>query len=59
MNKSELERKLTENGCKFWRHGKKHDIWMNKQGKKFQVWRHLKDIPSGTVNQILKDAGLK
>lgn len=52
---------LSQNGCSFERRGKgDHDIWYShKTGKQFTVPRHKAEIPVGTLNNILKDAGLK
>jgi predicted RNA binding protein YcfA (HicA-like mRNA interferase family) len=41
------------------RHGKKHDIYEHPSThKRVSVWRHSRDIPSGTYLSILRDAGL-
>lgn len=61
MKTSELIKKLTRAKCSIVRHGTNHDIWYSPlTGKEFLVWRHnSKEIPTGTANSILKDAGLK
>ena len=61
MRTSELIKVLKENGCYVSRQGTRHDIWFSpKTGKEFLVWRHpSKEIPTGTANRIMKDAGLK
>lgn len=61
MTHGELKRLLKKNGCEFHHHGKRHDIWINpKTGKQFPVGRHDKqEVPPGTRDSILKDAGLK
>ena len=61
MKTSELTKLLRASGCRIVRHGKKHDIWWSpKTGKEFLVWRHpSKEIPKGTLVQIMKDAGLQ
>ncbi len=61
MKTSELKRILKEGGCYILRHGSNHDIWYSpKTGIQFEVGRHdSKEIKTGTVNGILKDAGLK
>ena len=61
MKTSELTRKLKMKGCYIVEHGKEHDKWYSPvTGKYFRVWRHpSKEIPSGTANRIMKDAGLK
>lgn len=62
MKTSELVRKLKNTKqCFVVEHGKEHDKWhSNITGKDFRVPRHSsKEIPSGTLNAIMKDAGLK
>ena len=61
MKTSELTRKLRKSGCYITEHGAKHDKWHSPiTGKDFIVWRHpAKEIPKGTANQIMEDAGLK
>lgn len=62
MKVSELIKMLKRSGfCHFVEHGAEHDKWhSSKTGKDFRVPRHpSKDVPKGTINRILKDAGLK
>lgn len=61
MKGTELTRLLRKNGCELTEHGKEHDKWhSNITGKDFRVPRHgSKEIATGTVNRILKDAGIK
>ena len=61
MKTSELIKLLADAGCRKVREGENHEIWYSPlTEKKFQVWRHTsKEIPAGTANKILKDAGLK
>lgn len=61
MSVSELKKQLKQGGCFVDREGTNHEIWYSPITKKhFPVPRHdSKDIPKGTVNRILKDAGLK
>ena len=61
MKTSELIKLLADAGCSKVRDGKNHEICYSPfTEKKFQVWRHTsKEIPAGTANKILKDAGLK
>ncbi|MBR4152589.1 MAG: type II toxin-antitoxin system HicA family toxin [Selenomonadaceae bacterium] len=60
MKTSELKDLLEKLGAKFLRHGKSHDIWINpKTGDRTRIWRHAKEVPTGTLNQILKDLGYK
>ena len=62
MKVSELIRLLKKtNQCYCIEHGKEHDKWHSDiTGMDFMVPRHpSKEIPTGTLNRILKDAGLK
>lgn len=58
---SELTKRLKKAGCYLLQHGKEHDEWYSPiTGKKFRVPRHQsKEMANGTVNRILKDAGIK
>ncbi len=61
MTYSELERLLRKNGCHPVREGHRHTIWCSPiTGKEFQVGRHgREDVKNGTLNKILKAAGIK
>lgn len=61
MKTSEFLRKLKKQGIKFHSHGSRHDWYINPaNGKKAQVPRHhSKELPIGTVNDILESLGLK
>lgn len=61
MKVSELTKYLKRNHCRLVSHGKEHDEWYSDiTQKSFRVPRHQsKEIPTGTLNRILKDAGLK
>jgi predicted RNA binding protein YcfA (HicA-like mRNA interferase family) len=61
MKYSELIKLLKKNNCKFFKSGTRHDIWIsNNTGKTFTVPRHKgQEVPDGTLNNIMKDAGLK
>lgn len=61
MKVSELEKILRKNGCYFVEHGAEHDKWHSDiTGRDFRLPRHKsKEIPTGTANRILKDAGLR
>ncbi|MBR1633480.1 MAG: type II toxin-antitoxin system HicA family toxin [Lachnospiraceae bacterium] len=61
MKASELTKLLKKSGCHLVEHGSEHDKWFSPTtGNSFRVPRHKsKDIPKGTANSILKDAGLK
>ncbi len=51
---------LKKNKCYVLRNGSRHDIWYSETTKKqFAAPRHKAEIPTGTLNNILKDAGLK
>jgi len=60
VTEREVLKLLKENGW-YIAEGKKHHIATNpnKPGVKIPVPRHSKDIPKGTLNNILKAAGLK
>jgi len=60
MKVSELKKFLKKNHCQFIEHGREHDKWYSSiTGKYFRIPRHnAKEIPTGTTNRILKDAGL-
>ena len=60
MKTQELIKILRKNGCYISRNGSKHDIWYSViTNKEFTVPRHKAEIPIGTLNNILKTAGLK
>lgn len=60
MKTQELLKLLKKNKCHILRNGSRHDIWYSEvTGKQFAVPRHKVEIPNGTLNNILKDAGLK
>lgn len=61
MKTSEFIRQLKKQGIKFHSHGTRHDWYINPEnGRKAQVPRHkTQEIPIGTVNNILKELGLK
>ncbi len=60
MKKSELLKLLKDSGIQFLKHGKKHDIYYSPiTSKRFPVPRHKTEIARGTLQSILKDAGLK
>lgn len=61
MKVSELTKLLRNNCCYFVEHGKEHDKWHSDITQKdFRIPRHKgKEIPKGTADRILKDAGLK
>lgn len=60
MKTQELLKLLKKNKCNIIRNGSSHDIWYSETTQKqFSVPRHKAEIPIGTLNNILKDAGLK
>ncbi len=60
MKTQELLKMLKKGKCELVRSGSRHDIWYSPAtGKQFAVPRHKAEIPTGTLNNILKDAGLK
>lgn len=60
MKVSELKKLLRAGGCKLYREGRNHEIWISPAGKKFQVPRHdAKEIATGTVNNIKRSAGIE
>lgn len=60
MKTSELLKLLKKGNCKLIRNGSRHDVWYSEvTEKQFTVPRHKAEIPMGTLNNILKDAGLK
>ena len=61
MKRSELLKILKAYGCYMIREGNNHEIWHSEiTNNDFPVWRHSnKEIPSGTLNKIFKEAGIK
>jgi len=61
MKYSELKNLLKKNGCYKQSEGTRHENWFSpKTNKIFQVGRHnTADVKKGTLDRILKDAGLK
>lgn len=61
MKRSELIKLLKRNHCYFVDEGTNHEIWHSDlTGRDFLLWRHSQqEIPTGTLNKILKDAGVK
>lgn len=59
MKTKELLKLLKKNGCFLYRNGKKYDIWYSPAtGQQFPVPRHKSEVPIGTLNSILDDAGV-
>ncbi|MCR4622656.1 MAG: type II toxin-antitoxin system HicA family toxin [Clostridiales bacterium] len=61
MKVSELKRILRAGGCYHVKDGKEHEMWISPiTGNKLRIPRHdSKELPTGTKDRILKDAGLK
>lgn len=60
MKTSELLKLLKENGIRLHKHGKRHDMYYSPiTNKIFPIPRHKTEVASGTLQSILKDAGLK
>ena len=59
MKHSELMKLFSKNNIPLAQHGKRHDLYFSPiTGKKFPVPRHAKEIATGTLKSIKKDAGL-
>lgn len=61
MKVSELIKLLRQSQCRLLEHGKEHDKWYSERtGKSFRVpGQPSRELPTGTANKILRDAGLK
>jgi len=62
MKGSELKRRVTNVGWYFVRHGSRHDLYGHDDhpGVLIPIPRHeSKEVPTGTANHILKQAGTK
>lgn len=60
MKTAELLKLLKKNGCYLVRHGKRHDIWASSiTEKQFSIPRHKDEVKSGTLESILKEAGIQ
>jgi predicted RNA binding protein YcfA (HicA-like mRNA interferase family) len=59
LKAKELIKLLKQNGFIFIRQSGSHAIYKKPGNKMIVVPIHSKDIPIGTLNSILKDAGLK
>ena len=57
----EVAQRLQKLGsCTFIRHGGGgHEIWQNPTGQSFEVPRHPRDLNTGTLQRIIKQAGLE
>jgi len=61
MKYSEIERKVSKEGCYFLRPGKRHPIWFSPiTGKEFQLSNQKsEEAKFGTLKRISKDSGVK
>lgn len=60
MKTAELLKLFKKSGIVLKAHGKKHDMYYSPiTNKTFPVPRHKTEIPIGTLNSMLKDAGIK
>jgi len=61
MKYSELKKILKQNECYIDSEGGKHELWYSPiTGNLFSVGRHnTEDVKKGTLNSILKQAGIK
>jgi predicted RNA binding protein YcfA (HicA-like mRNA interferase family) len=61
MKYSEIERKLRDAGCYFYRRGGNHDIWFSPITRKsFSLSRHKsEEAPIGTVRSISFGSGVE
>lgn len=60
MKTSELLKLLKAKGCLLVEHGGRHDKYFSPiTGQIFLVWRHKKEVPTGTAQNILKQAGIQ
>ncbi|MCL1996732.1 MAG: type II toxin-antitoxin system HicA family toxin [Defluviitaleaceae bacterium] len=61
MTTSEFVRKIKKHGCEFYKHDKKHDVYINpSNGKKTRIPRHAKkELGAGITSSMLEDLGLK
>ena len=60
MKINELKRLLKLHGCRESKPGKEHDVWFSPiTNAKIRLPRHqASEIPKGTLNAILKQAGI-
>ena len=60
MRVAELLKIIKADGWRFERHGKRHDVYSHPTKKgALQIERHAKEVAKGTLDKLLKDAGLK
>jgi predicted RNA binding protein YcfA (HicA-like mRNA interferase family) len=60
LRPSELKNALKSlAGCQYLRDGGNHEIWRTRTGKTFLIPRHPRDLATGTLAKIIKQAGLQ
>ncbi len=60
MKEHELIKLLKKQGIQFVSHGARHDLYYSPiTNKCFTVPRHKKEIPKGTAESILREAGIR
>ncbi len=60
MKTAELIKLLRKNGWVFHKHGGRHDLYCHPEhSNKIPIQRSKSEVPTGTVQKILKDAGIK
>lgn len=60
MKLSKLLKLFSQNNIQLLQHGKRHDIYYSPiTGKTFPVPRHAKEVATGTLKSIRRDAGLE
>ncbi|GHU70876.1 hypothetical protein FACS1894184_16930 [Clostridia bacterium] len=60
MKPHEFLKKAKELGWKFNRHGKEHDEYIHDtMPGVLMIPRHARELKTGTLNQLMKTAGLK
>jgi mRNA interferase HicA len=59
MKRTELIRQLTEHGCVLYRHGSRHDIYLNPStGQKQPIPRHS-EVDENLAKHIIKYLGIR
>ena len=60
MKQSELLKLFRKYGIKLQQHGKRHDLYYSPiTNKTIPIPRHAKEIATGTLKNIKKDAGIE
>lgn len=59
LSPGKLIRKLKDKvGLQFGRHGKRHDVYVTRNGNSVAIPRHPKDLRDGLIRSILRECGL-